>query len=52
MVASVSKALKGFKGIIDMLNERVDMLTSQNTKLKKENILMKEKIKQIEELLS
>tara|TARA_R110002153_G_scaffold127623_1_gene275344 strand:+ start:867 stop:1025 length:159 start_codon:yes stop_codon:yes gene_type:complete len=51
MVASVSKALRGFKDIIDMLQEMVDTLTSENKQLKKEIIIMKEKINKIEDLL-
>tara|TARA_R100000541_G_scaffold26060_2_gene35617 strand:+ start:71 stop:262 length:192 start_codon:yes stop_codon:yes gene_type:complete len=47
MVASVSKALRGFKDIIDMLQEMVDTLTIENKQLKKENIIMKERINKI-----
>jgi len=52
MKTSVSKALRGFKDIIDMLHEMVDVLKTENEELKKENIMMKEKIKKIDELLS
>ena len=52
MKASVSKALRGFKNIIDMLNEMVDNLTIENEELKKENIRMKEMINKFNEILS
>ena len=52
MKASVSRALKGFKDIIDMLNEIVDDLRIENEELKRENIKMKEMINQFNEILS
>jgi len=52
MTASVSKALRGFKDIIDMLNEMVDGLKRENKELKKENLLMKEKINKLNEILT
>jgi len=36
MTASVSKALRGFKYIIDMLNEMIDDLKKENKQLKTE----------------
>ena len=52
MKTSVSKALKGFKNIIDMLNEMIDNLTIENEELKKENIRMKEMINKFNKILS
>ena len=52
MKPSVSKALRGFKHIIDMLNEMLDNLRIENEELKKENIRMKEKINKLNEILS
>jgi len=49
---SVSRALRGFKEIIDMLNEMLEGLQIENNELKKENIMMKEKINKMQELLS
>tara|TARA_R110001599_G_scaffold195945_4_gene392411 strand:+ start:1202 stop:1408 length:207 start_codon:yes stop_codon:yes gene_type:complete len=52
MKASVSKATRAFKDIIDMLNEMIDNLKNENKQLKKENIRMKEKINKLNEILS
>lgn len=52
MKSSVSRALKAFKDIIDMLNEMVDDLRIENAELKRENIKMKEMINQFNEILA
>tara|TARA_R110001592_G_scaffold31040_1_gene110053 strand:- start:166 stop:330 length:165 start_codon:yes stop_codon:yes gene_type:complete len=51
MVASVSKALKGFKCIIDLLNEKIEDLILENKKVKKENEKLKETIKEFDKLI-
>lgn len=52
MKASVSKATRAFKNIIDMLNDIIYNLRSENQELKKENIRMKEKLNKLNEILS
>jgi cell division protein FtsB len=48
---SISKALKGFKDIIDMLNQTIEQYKLEMNELEQENIMLKEKLKKIEELL-
>jgi regulator of replication initiation timing len=51
MKTTISKALKGFKDIIDVLNKMIEQYKEENSCLKQENKLLKEKLKSIEQLL-